>query len=443
MSDAQRGAGGAGRTMSNDDPMFLGLIVVGLYIALWASWHFFHTQIAMAYGYYRYALLSIPASLGAVGIPGLSSVNEWLQGYCQPSHFMGPCTRDFSQVTWKEIADSSFWVNLFFFLLILAYAVRLFLIANKTHPKLNFVKKHTVKSFAKAQQVLYPHLRMFGALAEKLIDASLDHPVFGMAKNSKQFIFDNQLVVGWREEDGGGFAPTLHRDKMHELFKRQLGSRYKGKFTVAEALLAAIALPRVAATDSLMSDEAFEKAKRDSESMVQFCWDQFKPPPAASKKTQGTDHELSWLKPTIDMKFPMEIIREYLQHESVQKILMAHAYTRTILFASFVQARRVGVLQPAEMRWLRYFDRELWYVLQTFGRQAGYVEAAGVLSHYLYECKAGTALTTPQVDKACSGLEQAIAQYRFSKEDVARYNAGATKPHETPESSTGGKGSPS
>ncbi|WP_237723074.1 hypothetical protein [Pseudomonas putida] len=135
----------------------------------------------------------------------------------------------------------------------------------------------------------------------------------------------------------------------------------------------------------------------------------------------GSAEPYAWLKPDIPLEKPRAIIQKYIKHPNASAILHAHAFVRTIIFAMFFQARRLGVLPPAEMRWLRFFDRDMWYALQTIGRQAGFPEAPGILSHFLYECKAGVSLAEPQLDKAVNGLELAMSAYKYSDADKKRY----------------------
>ncbi len=109
----------------------------------------------------------------------------------------------------------------------------------------------------------------------------------------------------------------------------------------------------------------------------------------------------------------------------MQAILGKHAYVRTILFAMFTAARSLGVLPPADMRWMRFFDRTLWYVLQNFGRQGAYVEGSAVHVHYLYEIKSNNPLIEPQLDKAITALEMALTAFRYRPSDRDAYRAGA------------------
>ena len=96
----------------------------------------------------------------------------------------------------------------------------------------------------------------------------------------------------------------------------------------------------------------------------------------------------------------------------------------------FISARSLGVLPPADMRWMRFYDRTLWYVLQNFGRQGAYAEGGAVHVHYLYEIKSGEPLVEPQLDKAISALEAALTAFKYRPADREAYRKGKTTIHE-------------
>ena len=419
-------------TFSFDDPLLIGAGVVAIYAGCWALWHFGHAQLAEVYAYGRYLEFFLLRVLGELmPLPGIRSVDQWLAALCAPDGITGSCARDFSTVTWSEIANSSLYVNLVALVGVMAYCMQLFRRAHRHHPKLRYAKSHTIRTFVdelkdarnpKDGGLLYPHLRLFGAL--DLVSASLDDPLFGMSETSKQFLFKHGLVLDWRVEPEGLWAPTLDRAKATNVFRVQLGNHWTSSANLSpgETLAAAVTMSRVAATDSNLDPAAFKRAMQASESMIRFCWDQFRPPPpgrARNSKPDGDPH--AWLHPHIDLGEPREIIKRYIGHAAVQRVLEHHAFVRTVLFALFIQARRLGVLQPAELRWLRFYDRGLWYAIETFGREAGFAEAAGMLSHYLYEARAGVSIPEPQLDKAVSGLETALSRYKFTNDDRDRY----------------------
>ncbi|MGE8060263.1 type IV secretion protein [Pseudomonas sp. NPDC089547] len=411
--------GGGQKSFTWDDPAILLGIIAVLYLGGWGAWYFAHEKISAAYTYIRYVELWLPSVLGDVAqIPGVSSISEWVGRMCAPDGIVGACQRDFSSVAWGEITSSSLFMNGFLLVFMVIFSVRMFMRINKTHPKLRFTRTHNIKSYVQENKVQYPHLRMFAEL--DLIAQPLDHPVFGMSQTSRQFAYEHLLISGWQAQADRSWAPTLDREKTTEVMRHQLGQHWTrvGNLSPAETLLVAIALPRVVATDTALDESAFKAAMADSDDMVAWCWDQFKAP---AGKGAGAAEPYAWLKPEIPLEKPRAIIQKYIKHPNASAILHAHAFVRTIIFALFFQARRLGVLPPAEMRWLRFFDRDLWYALQTIGRQAGFPEAPGILSHFLYECKAGVSLAEPQLDKAVNGLELAMSAYKYSDADKKRY----------------------
>lgn len=411
--------GGGQKSFTWDDPAILLGIIAVLYLGGWGAWYFAHEKISATYTYIRYVELWLPSVLGDVAeIPGVSSISEWVGRMCAPDGIVGACQRDFSRVAWGEITSSSLLMNGFLLVFMVIFSIRMFMRINKTHPKLRFTRTHNIQSYVQENKVQYPHLRMFAEL--DLIAQPLDHPVFGMSQTSRQFAYEHLLISGWQAQPDRSWAPTLDREKATHVMRQQLGQHWTrvGNLSPAETLLVAIALPRVVATDTSLDDSAFKAAMADSDDMIAWCWDQFKAP---SGKGAGSAEPYAWLKPDIPLEKPRAIIQKYIKHPNASAILHAHAFVRTIIFAMFFQARRLGVLPPAEMRWLRFFDRDMWYALQTIGRQAGFPEAPGILSHFLYECKAGVSLAEPQLDKAVNGLELAMSAYKYSDADKKRY----------------------
>lgn len=411
--------GGESGQRGDDAPIIILIIACTVYFGLWALWHFHHAAIAMGYTYVRYFELSLFSFLGGLtNLPGLAEINAWTQKTCAPSqsNFL-VCTRDFEEMSWGEITKSSIWINLFFFSVLTYKCIRWFMYVNKHHPLIRFQTTHNIKSFVKMNEPLYPHLHLFSSI--DMISKPLDHPVFGMSLTSRQFAFRHGLISGWRTEPDGSLTPTLDREKAISVFRVQLGKHWtkSTELSPAETLLAAIAIPRVAATDTKLNDDQFKSAMDDSNEIIRYCWDQFRAPQDKGQEEYG------WLVPEIDLARPREIILKYIGTEVVAEILERHAFNRTILCAFFLEARRLGVLQPAEMRWLRFYDREMWYVLQNIGRQAVLAEGGAVIAHYLYEAKSRSAIPEPQLDKAVNGLELAMMSFKYLPSDKASYEA--------------------
>ncbi|MCL2876015.1 MAG: type IV secretion protein [Betaproteobacteria bacterium] len=408
-----------------DDPVTMGLIFGGGIFGVLAVWHFGHDLIVKAYWNFRaieFWVLHKVASI--VDLPGFSTVRQWLDANCAPGAVL--CQRaDWSNMTWQDLARSSVAVNVFFALALLIICLRAYWYAISHHPIIRFAPRrvHTLETFLAENAALYPHLAMFNRL--DLIGAPIDDPLIGMSQTSRQFAFANRLITGWAENADGTLAPTLDRERAKQVFRAQLGKLWIPRpsgLTPGETLLLAIVLPRVAATDPTMDDGTFQAAMKDSEDMLQWCWSQFTPP--AKGKARGKGADISWLQPDIALDCPRETIRKYFKHPAVQALITKHAYVRTVLYAMFCEGRRLGVLPPSEMRWLRYFDRQLWYVLQNISsRTAAFVEGAAVVSHYLYEAKSDEAIVEPQLDRAIDALSTGMCSFRYGPEDKEEYEA--------------------
>ena len=429
------GASGSGNGRSVDDFTMILALLAGSVIAIFIAWLAFHTELSMAYTYVRRVELWWLDMIGATGLPGAAAVSKWFAKGCAASGLLERCTRDFSTMSWREITNLAFYVNVILLPFIMLFAFKIFANIQSKHPNNRFSKTFNVDSFVREKKPLYRHLRMFDAL--DLIEAPLDHPVLGMSQTSRQFVYHHRLIVdngepgdGWIEEADGSVTPVLDRAKAERVLREQLGSVWTGvaNLTPAETLLLAIAIPRVAATDGSLDDAAFKACLAESNEMVNWCWDQFKPPPKDSDKADkagiATD-PLAWLQPQIDLTVPRTVIARHIESKPMQAILGKHAYVRTILFAMFTAARSLGVLPPADMRWMRFFDRTLWYVLQNFGRQGAYVEGSAVHVHYLYEIKSNNPLIEPQLDKAITALDMALTAFRYRPSDRDAYRAGA------------------
>lgn len=411
---ATKGGSGGGEK-SVDDLTFVGIIVLGLAVGAFLVWMAARDKITMFYVYARRVQLVLVDALGALGVPGAASVHEWFQKACAASDLFSRCSRDFKTARWSEIANSSLYVNLILLVAIISAAAWMLMRVQLTHPNFRFRKKLNVKQYIREKKAIYPHLRMFDAL--ELADYELNDARFGMSMTARQFAYRNRLIAGWIDEADGSCTPTLDRVGAEGVFRLQLGALWTGfmALTPAQTMLTAIVIPRVAATNSALNDDEFKKCIKTSEEMVRWCWELFVPKPGA---------DLSWLTPEVDLTHPREVIAQYIDSPPVRALLQKHAYVKTVLYAMFVAARSLGVLPPTEMRWMRFFDRDCWYMVQNFGRPGVYPEGGAAHSHFLYEIKSKECLIEPQLDKAVTGLEDALLKFRYDAADRRAYELG-------------------
>lgn len=402
-----------------DDPMVFLVVIGGTYIGIQAAWYFGHEYIATGYSYIRYAQVWALNALANIGVPGLGWLNSWVSDICAPSGGYGACERDFADMQWGEISGSSMWANGLLLAVLVGYCVRMVMRMNKTNPKILYSKIHDVESFVQENKDLYPHLKLFGEL--DLISEPLDHPVYGMSETSRQFAFNRALIAGWKKEPDGTLTPILNRAKSHSVFRAQLGGLWTqlADLSPGELILFAIVAPKVAATDPHMGDDDFKQAIADSEGLIKWCWDQFEVP--IDGETLLPDGRPDWLVPDFNLSTARELAIKYVRSPPIVQAIQSHAYRRTILIKMMLEARRLGVLHPAEVRWLRFYDRELWYFVDSIGRQSPFPEGAAAHTHFQYEVKEGSAIVEPQLDKAINGLTTALTAFKYQEKDKELY----------------------
>ncbi|ANN80900.1 type IV secretion protein [Bordetella flabilis] len=415
---------GTDRTFQFSDPAAVAGIIVMVIAAVWIAWYFAHTQISALYVYVRYAEVWVLNLAGAFfNLPGISSAHNWVQRVCAPERTILLCTRDFSTLSWGEITSSSMVFNGLCVIILGGWCFRMFRQVSRTHPGFRFTKNHSIKSFVKENAALYPHLKLVERL--DLVAKPLADPLFGMSLTSRQFAYKHRLISGWQKMADGQYVPVLNREAATAVFLAQLGPHWtrSADLTPGETLLLAIVLPRVAATDPRMDDAAFKNAMADSDGLIKWCWDHFTSSvERQGRKRESGDDGYAWLRPAFDLSYPRQIIARYLMHPEVKQIIEQHAFRRTILYACYVRASALGVFPPADVRWLRFYDRELWYLRSSIGRQVAFAEGgSAVYCHYLYEAKAGCAIVEPQLDKAVSGLEAAMHGFRYTEADKKAY----------------------
>jgi len=418
------------RTFQFSDPASLTVIFLIVILASWAAWYFAHKEISAVYVYVRYAQLWLINFIGAfVDLPGISNVHRWVQQMCAPESTILLCTRNFSTIQWSQISNSTILFNGLFLVVLIGWCFRMFRAVERQHPTFRFAKNHSLESFAKENADLYPHLKLFTNL--DLVSKPLDDPIFGMSRTSRQFVYQHRLLSGWQKMADGQYVPVLNREATTAVMLAQLGRHWtrSADLSPGETLLLAIALPRVAATDPSMDNASFEQALKESDDLIKWCWAHFVPP-APSKSSRGKkgaqsgggEDPYAWLRPAFDLTHPRKIIAKYIQHPIVAGIIAQHAFSSTILYACYMRAGNLGVFPPADVRWMRFYDRELWYLRSGMGRQVAFAEgSSAVYCHYLYEVKQGQAIVEPQIDKAISGLEQALHAFRYVQADKDAY----------------------
>ncbi len=406
---AQRQRAGNGSSDGFDPVMLMAMVGLACML-VFLLWYKFHTQIAMAYGYWRMTTNAAGWVIGeyVANVPGV----------VRPFHDSVEYFRQtpFSEVPFSKIMETTLPVNIGLVLLVvLPLAIRSIRVSLKTNPlnHKNYGKPRdfTVFTFMKVQEKVYPHLKLYGAL--NMLKQPINTGRLRMADTAKQFVLAHKLVAREAKQD----KVLVNRQRAATVFRAQLGDFWHGldRLKVQEIVLFGVFAPKAAATDAKMSDGEYAKALDLSASLLNDLWHVFSPDDKGN--VPSGKQLIERLGKSGVYSRCVESAKRYIDNRVVKDIVTRHAYTKTVLYELLDVARKTGVLASAEFRWLKLVDRALWFVMNTVGRAVAVSEASGVYGHYLYESKAGRAVEKPMVETALDALEGAFAKLVFTDEE--------------------------
>ena len=394
------------------DPVTATVLIAMVYVLGAAIWMKYHTQMSTAYAYWRWLTNGIAWAIGhfALNVPVL----------IKPFHDTVEYFRivDLSLVEFDTLRNTSKPVNIGFLLLVtFPLAIRSIWVSIKTNPlnHKNFgrVKDFNLDTFMKAQETVYPHLKLYQAL--NMLKQGVNKGRLRMADNAKQFIIRCGLVADAAKID----SIVIDKEKAAQIFKYQLGAYWKGldDLTPVELALFAAFAPKAAATDIKMNDDDYAKALEVSARLIKSYWEVFRPDAEGNVPSAKGLVEILLKSP--EYKEAQKVASTYIGRTPIEAVIHRHAYVRTVLYELLEMARKTGVLPSAEFRWCKLVDRELWFTMNTVGRTVAVPEVAGVYAHYLYEIKAKHAVERPMVETAVDALDAAFIKLNFSEDEWA------------------------
>lgn len=158
----------------------------------------------------------------------------------------------------------------------------------------------------------------------------------------------------------------------------------------------------VGAQRSKMKDKAMLKAlKADIASFVNEYREDFRRP-----FFDATEFEDPY-DPALDTLKGINIEEDLLKkgRDMVKDVLLRHAYVKTVIWGLYFRSWCYGVLSPSEMLWVKYIDRDLWFVISQSGRLSAFTEASGAWAHYLTEDTYGFRMIMPSVHEGIRGID--------------------------------------
>lgn len=284
-----------------------------------------------------------------------------------------------------------------------------------------------------------PHLLIYRDLDPNLIDYNSGQLRF--MDSPRRFCFENDLVNGFTRRpskydpstykkfnevdmkdknlqftltDEDDYVPRLDNAKFEEVMMQSLGEVFTSvdALTPTQTAILAIALPLTCRADLNMSEK---EAKAILNQTVQQCDDIFKWV-AVDIKTKHKVNLGFGAYPKLN-EF-RDIIKKWMEHDTAKDIFLNHAYTHTIILRCLTDAKKLGVFQPSTLRWLMFYDRPLFAVVQNESRPSVFAENAATSSHYYVELKAKKRIYKPKLQIAYDGFMDNLRQYKYSKKKV-------------------------
>lgn len=254
--------------------------------------------------------------------------------------------------------------------------------------------------------LLYPTLyRLYGSL----VDTGEDFSLF--ISRSDEFLREvwrdlnalksqmgDSLVLGFQDEDDEKFKRAEFSEKYNntkELFTLEDYLNSQSKVT-----------PNTKIADNLPT---VIKARRELLVLLTEHRHRSNRVPAGRDKKTGFIYKSREKMSDSERIFAARALEQQMKFvRHIEPILMRHAYISTMLAASLDEkakgARSLGVLAPAQFRWMRFYDYKLWSFLRPIGGKTTVPEAAGVFQHYQDELEVEQGIIIPQTDRAVDAI---------------------------------------
>tara|TARA_Y100001960_G_scaffold321323_1_gene395797 strand:+ start:25539 stop:26753 length:1215 start_codon:yes stop_codon:yes gene_type:complete len=261
--------------------------------------------------------------------------------------------------------------------------------------KREFRKIFNIDSLIRDQADLWPQIKPMVEVFPHRIE-NLDEGEWAMAMQPLQFSEVNNLIE-YSENRMGEKKMTLKEQEVIQVFRNQLGREWTGvkDLNQVEKFILAIFISKA------------NRNGKESQKVAEMI---------AQAYTTEKKYKKSELKKFMDdaINETDRIIQKYEKSEILQDAIAQHYYIKTVLARMLEFARADGVLANADFIWLKIRDRGLWYLLNNVGRNASWIECAGVWHHYNYEKAIERKIPSPNIIGAVAALD---FEFRNASED--------------------------
>lgn len=293
-------------------------------------------------------------------------------------------------------------------------------------------QKGAMYKYAQAQKEIFPYIKPVVNIMEKMVkNPNLDDDWYALPsipldlfkkwdvlREIKENTRKRLLTVRERQRF------RLDKRKTHGILRENIGPTFNGLESLPfdyQCVLAVI-VPylygqtgesrlrnrrlndyyEVGAKRSKIQDKAMRKAlEKDVSEFVAQYKDDFQRPYFDSQEFEDP------YDPALDTLKGIALEDDLLNkgRDMVKDVLLRHAYVKTVIWGLYFRSWCYGVLSPSEMLWVKYIDRDLWFVISQSGRLSSFTEVSGAWAHYLTEDTYGFRMIMPCVDEGIRGVD--------------------------------------
>lgn len=322
------------------------------------------------------------------------SDNRWTWfAHCRPM-------KDFMRL---NVGQFSMLFGFSYIILLFPFLAKLFTLKdhNTTAIVDKFKRSMTAEKYIENQKTVYSH-NLFYAKVNPL-EFDLYKGEYRILDNTKRFVFSERLVSGFHgrapailsndgvenEQETDSYSneldqvPTLDLELLEQVMVRQLGRLYNGidDLDDLEMIIMSVVLPRVTALDLKMNNKDADRLLDEMYADIDEIWQEVTSMVIKTKLPEKDDKG----KPIYETSFNREFspkflesrkakLRKHIDNHLFKQIVSKHAYARTVIIELFFQVYNLGVFQSSEFSWVKFFDRDLWAMLNNMGRPSFFSE---------------------------------------------------------------------
>jgi intracellular multiplication protein IcmP len=255
------------------------------------------------------------------------------------------------------------------------------------HTGAMFKNSYTMQLLSEAGLVLWPHHNV--VVHRQLVKTELDEGAFAMSLGPMAFAHKagilDKIVKNHKP------AVKLRKGAAHRVFAAQMGPIWQSLQVLPEYQKALFAIfSAKAMQDGKSADRLIEQISRSAGSGGKLNFNGYLP-----------------------------LLRKHVRSKVVGRACSPHGYVYTVLASMLEAARNDGVVATAQFLWLKPLNRQLWYMLNSVGRQTAFCEVAGPFAHWVVEKRLRRPLKVPQVETAVSALDAALEDIVYNPDDYS------------------------